>query len=131
MPRLIIAVVYLTALVLSLFAYRGWAKHLRKGLPAWRSFVGITSIFIVLFSWSVLVLTGIVAIMWSVSVSLGLVPHRWVDASLGSFWMEVVMFALLLQIPLALALKSRPRLYTTVASLLMATVYVFLLYWPM
>src|SRR6202007_3253426 len=98
MPRLIIAVVYLTAVVFSLFAYRGWAKHLRFNLPAWRSFLGITSIFILLFSWSVLVLTGIVAAMWSVFVRRGFLPPPCADASVESSWMEVVMFALLLSV---------------------------------
>jgi len=47
--------------LLAILSYRGWVKRLRKGLPQWRSSLGLTSIVLSFLGWSastVLLLLG-------------------------------------------------------------------------
>lgn len=98
----------LVILVLALLAFRGWAQHLRRELPAWRNALGLTSILATLINLLALAAPVLLAM---VRTNLHL---------LTSDWMAAVILLVFLSICFAFALRGAPRVEMVLAGLLSA-----------
>jgi len=98
--------------VLTVLAWRGWAKHVRKDLPHWRSVIGVISILITFLSW--LAFMGLFLLV-------GL-DSRTVD-NLVEAWLSAVLLMAFIGISLAFALRGISRAQVILAGLLMVALW--------
>src|SRR5437879_3304800 len=96
--RLVAIACYLAIPLLTLLAYRGWAKRVRKDLPRWRSSAGVISIVITFLN-------------WLASVILVLSPHMHFNISFFFLnWAGPIVFIIGVGTSLGFAWKGAPRL---------------------
>ncbi|SRR6266481_5889371 len=105
--QILVAATFLSVPMLTLLAFRGWAKRLRQEQPRWRSGLGVTSIVAIFLSWVTFISFFLLDILR---------PDTQVRPDL---WLSLVLLMLVTGICLALALNSPPRTQTLLAGLLM------------
>ena len=101
----------LASAVLSVLAYRGWAKHARKDLARWRSVVGILSIVIASLSWLALVIPVVLDLM-------GFDANIITSARAG-----IILLLAVAGTPLAFALRGASRVQALLAALLIVALW--------
>jgi len=98
--------------VLTVLAWRGWAKHVRKDLPHWRSVIGVISILITFLR---------LACVYG-SLPPGGLDSRTVD-NLVEAWLSAVLLMAFIGISLAFALRGISRAQVILAGLLMVALW--------
>jgi hypothetical protein len=94
--------------VLTLLSFRGWAKHVRKGLPRWRNVLGLVSI-------SIASLNSLVLL---ISFVLALVGYKF--GRIGEVWL-VLFYSAPIGTALGLSLRGFPRPQIILAGVLTIT----------
>ncbi|PYU23020.1 MAG: hypothetical protein DMG32_16885 [Acidobacteria bacterium] len=97
--------------VVTVLAWRGWAKRVRKDLPRWRNVLAVISILSTFVSWLAFLSPFLLSL-------IGIDTHRFADACLSAAFL--MMFA---GIPLAFALRGTSRVRTLLAGLLMVALW--------
>jgi hypothetical protein len=99
--------------VLSVLAYRGWAKHARKDLARWRSVVGILSIVIASLSWLALVFPVVLDLMGFDAKIIVMTSTR----------ASIILLLAIAGTPLAFALRGASRIQALLAALLIVALW--------
>jgi hypothetical protein len=112
--RFMTVIAALAVLSLTLLAYRGWAKRLRKDLPRWRSILGMTSVaFMFLASLIAVIFAFLALIHFKVESS-----YLLIDFLLLFYWLDIGLFlGAVVGALLSLALKGAPRVQAGLAGL--------------
>ena len=97
--------------VLTVLAWRGWAKRVRKDLPRWRNVLAVISILSTFVSWLAFLSPFLLSL-------IGIDTHRFADA-----WLSAAFFMMFAGIPLAFALRGTSRVRTLLAGLLMVALW--------
>jgi hypothetical protein len=106
-------VTFLAVPCLTVLAYRGWTKGLRKGLPRWRNALGMTSIVVTFLSWFSLSMFALLALLDLNTNFFSFSPD----------WMPAIALLVLAGTSLACALKGASRIEAIVAGLLMVAAW--------